>query len=72
MPVIELESARGSRIGQRPLSTCAMKPPTMRLNSSGSSRLMACPQFGITASAAEGMVRFIRMPGMRQGQSSSP
>ena len=52
MPVIELDRARGSRIGQRPLSTCWMKSPTRRLNSSGSSRLIACPQFGITASAA--------------------
>src|SRR3954451_16318528 len=71
-PVIEFERARGSRIGQRPLSTWTMKSPAERLNSSGSSRLMVWPQFGITASAAEAMFCFIRMPGLRQGQSSSP
>src|SRR4051794_25412424 len=48
-----------------------MKSPAERLNSSGSSRLMVWPQFGI-ASAAEAMFCFIRMPGLRQGQSSSP
>lgn len=40
IPVIELERARGSRMGQRPLSTWTMKSPARRLNSSGSSRLM--------------------------------
>ena len=44
----------------------------MRLNSPGASRLMAWPQFGITAKAAAGMFCFIKTPGIRQGQSSSP
>ena len=33
---------------------------------------MPCPQFGITESAADGIVSFIITPGSRQGQSSSP
>ena len=34
--------------------------------------LMVWPQFGITASAADGISRFISTEGARQGQSSSP
>src|SRR5262245_2627576 len=56
MPVMEALIARGSRCGQRPVSTCAMNSPTMRLYSSGSSMLIAWPEFGITESAAEGML----------------
>src|SRR5438034_343074 len=72
MPVIDALAVRGSRCGQRPLSTSARKSLTMRLNSPGASRLMAWPQFGITAKAAAGMFCFIKTPGIRQGQSSSP
>ena len=39
IPVIDARTERGSRIGQRPLSTCARKSPRIRLNSSGASRL---------------------------------
>jgi Putative glycolipid-binding len=42
-----------------PALTCAMKSPTRRLNSSGSSMLMAWPQLGITDRAAVGMFCFI-------------
>src|SRR3954449_3711024 len=48
-----------------------MKSPAERLNSSGSSRLMVWPQFGITASAAEAMFCFIRMPGLRQSLATA-
>jgi hypothetical protein len=65
---MEPDMARGSRIGQRPASTWAKNSPTMPLNRAGASRLMVCPQFGITASAADGMVRFIKRAGIRQGQ----
>jgi hypothetical protein len=41
IPVIDADTARGSRIGHRPASTCVMNAPTMRLNSSGSSMLIA-------------------------------
>jgi hypothetical protein len=41
MPVIESVTARGSRLGQRPASTCARKLPRWLLNPSGSSTLMA-------------------------------
>jgi hypothetical protein len=39
MPVMEPDMARGSRVGQRPASTWAMKSPTMLLNRSSASRL---------------------------------
>ena len=58
--------ARGSRVGQRPASTWAKKSPTMLLNGSGASRLMVCPQFGITERAADGIVRFISNAGARR------
>src|SRR4029077_18249194 len=72
MPVMEPDMARESRVGQRPAPTWATKSPTMPLNRSGASRLMVCPQFGITERAADGMMRFISNAGARQGQSSSP
>ena len=64
--------ARGSRLGQRPVSTWTMNSFTIRLNWSGSSRLMVWPQLGITDSADVGISRFIMTDGARQGQSSSP
>ena len=45
---------------------------TWRLNSSGSSMLMVCPEQGITARPEPGMARFIISAGSRQGSSSSP
>ena len=72
MPVIDAVTARGSRLGQRPLSTCARKSLTIALNMLGSSTFIPCPQFGMTTKAADGMFCYIRIPGVRQGQSSSP
>src|SRR5258708_2735954 len=72
MPVMEADMARGSRVGQRPASTWAMKSPMMPLNRSGASRLMVCPQFGITEIAADGMGRFIGNARARLVQPSSP
>ena len=66
-PRIEPVTARGSRRGQRPLSTWWKKSAQVRLNKSGSSRLTACPVFGNTTSAEVGIVRFIKMPGSRHG-----
>ena len=37
------------------------------MKAAGSSRLMVWPAFGMTTSAAVGMVRFIRMPGLETG-----
>jgi hypothetical protein len=44
----------------------------MVLNKRGSSRLIACPEFGKTATAEVGIVFFKKMLAFRQGQSSSP
>src|SRR6516165_4751786 len=71
-PRIEPVTERGSRRGQRPLSTWWKNSAQLRLNSPGSSRLSACPVLGKTMSAAVGIVRFISKPGSRQGSSSSP
>src|SRR5580693_4781451 len=71
-PRIEPVTERGSRRGQRPLSTWWKKSAQVRLKRSGSSRFTACPVFGKTTSAAVGIVRFIKRPGSRQGSSSSP
>ena len=45
---------RGSRTGQRPASTSAMKRSTISLNSAGSSRLSTWPDFGNSVSPAAG------------------
>src|SRR6516164_4834797 len=71
-PRIDPVCERGSRRGQRPLSTWWKNSAQLRLNRSGSSRLTACPVFGKTTRAAVGIVRFISKPGSRQGSSSSP
>src|SRR5437868_8594923 len=71
-PRIEPVTERGSRRGQRPLSTWWKKSAQVRLKRSGSSRLTACPVLGKTTSAAVGIVRFINSPGSRHGSSSSP
>src|SRR5262249_31110811 len=71
-PRIEPVCERGSRRGQRRLSTWWKNSAQLRLNRSGSSRLTACPVFGKTTSAAVGIVRFISTPGSRHGSSSSP
>src|SRR3984893_10149270 len=71
-PRIEPVTERGSRRGQRPLSTWWKNSSQLRLNRSGSSRLSACPVLGNTTSAAAGIVRFINRPGSRHGSSSSP
>src|SRR5260370_3654320 len=71
-PRIEPVTERGSRRGQRPLSTWWRKSAQVRLKRSGSSRFTACPVFGKTTSAAVGIVRFINRPGSRHGSSSSP
>src|SRR5207248_6401386 len=57
-PRIEPVTERGSRRGQRPLSTWWKKSAQVRLKRSGSSRLTACPVFGNTTSAAVGIARF--------------
>src|SRR6516225_10391893 len=71
-PRIDRVCERGSRRGQRPLSTWWKNSAQLRLKSSGSSRLTACPVFGKTTSAAVGIVRFINRLGSRHGSSSSP
>ena len=63
MPVVLVARLRGSRAAQRPASTVAMKSPTRRLNSSGSSRFSVWPDFGNMARPARGTVRFRKMPG---------
>src|SRR5581483_9788085 len=72
IPRIEPVVARGSRRGQRPLSTWWKKSARVRLNRSGSSRLRAWPVLGKTTSAALLISRFISRPGSRHGSSSSP
>src|SRR3954470_5279521 len=52
-------SDAGLRRVQRPASTSVRKLSTLRLNVSGSSRLMACPDFGMTTSPAVGILRFM-------------
>jgi hypothetical protein len=49
----------GLRRRQRPASTAVGKSSTVRLNASGSSRLMACPDFGRTTSPAVGIVFYM-------------
>src|SRR5205814_8516858 len=71
-PRIEPAIARGSRTGHVPASAAANSSDRCVLNAAGSSRLILWPAFGITTSAAVEMFFFIRMPGSRQGQSSSP
>src|SRR5207244_7279122 len=55
-----------------PVSTAARKSSTARLNASGSSRLIVWPDFGMTTSAAVGILRFMKIAGSRHGSSSSP
>ena len=72
MPVMLWLTARGSRMGQRPASTWVQKAASAALKASGSSMLMVWPLFGISCRAAEGIIRFMKTPGSRHGQSSSP
>ena len=52
LPRIADTMARGSRLGQRPVSTACRKSATCWLNAPGSSRLMVWPVFGITTRPA--------------------
>ena len=65
-------TARGSRRGQRPASTEARKSATARLNASGSSMLIVCPEHGRITRPEVGIERFMRRPASRHGSSSSP
>ena len=69
---IDADSDRGSRVGHVPASAAPISERMRSLNSSGSSRLRACPEFGTTASPAVGIVRLSSRPGSRQASSSSP
>ena len=62
----------GSRTGQRPASTSAMKRSTISLNSAGSSRLSTWPVFGNNVSPAAGRCFFRNRLGSTQASSSSP
>ena len=62
----------GSRTGQRPASTSAMKRSTISLNSAGSSRLSTWPDFGKNVSPAAGRCFFRNRLGSMQLSSSSP
>jgi WD40 repeat protein/transcriptional regulator with XRE-family HTH domain len=68
----DADSDRGSRVGQVPASAASISVRIKSLNSSGSSRLSTCPEFGTTASPAVGIVRLSSRPGSRQASSSSP
>src|SRR5262249_21994982 len=70
IPDLEIESAR--RRVQRPLSTAVRKSSTAALNAAGSSRFTAWPDFGSTTRAEAGILRFMKIPGSRQGPSPSP
>src|SRR5204862_1097125 len=71
-PWIDGTVVRGSRGFHWPASTLRRKSSTNWLKSAGSSRLMAWPLFGNTASPALGMQRFISRFASRHGSSSSP
>src|ERR1700677_5402349 len=62
----------GSRTGQRPASTKAMKRSTISLNRAGSSRLSTWPDFGKKVSPDAGKCCFRNRLGSMQLSSSSP